>query len=744
MAPARYRFGPYEYDAQAGILRKQGLRLKLQRKPLSVLEALLERPGETVRRFDLHARLWPQDTFVDFDQGLNVAIKKLRNALCDSADEPRYVETVQGYGYRFIATVETSQPGNVGADRSVALSNNSVTADIGVPTHGEGASKEWDIRSSFFRLPVWSRRSRRSALFASAAVVLIALVMWIWTFRSNSNTTPVRSVITLPPEIRLSPLGDDSGISISPDGTKAVFSVVGEDGRVTLWLRRMEALEAQRLPGTEEGTFPFWSPDGNKLAFFTRDTLKRLNLADGGISTICDAEAGRGGTWSQNNVILFAPSTRGPIYKVSADGGSPLPVTSVDGTKYSSHRWPEFLPDGTHFVFLAASHEGAFTPSALFLGSLDNDAPQFLTQADSNARAVSGSLLFVVSGKLISQPLDMRRHSLEAHASIVAEGVKYFGGLWYAPFSATPVALLYRPTEESPSGQTIAWFDNTGKRLKNFSRPGPYFSASLSPDGNSVATVCGDPDMNICIVRLDGTITRLTDLPINCCVAWSPDSSKIAYNVHRRPSEYGIAIKSLNTPAPEVQKLVSSTESIQPQSWHPDSQHLLIAKQQIGTGHWSLAALDLRTDSVRSYLPHVSSGAQARFSPDGNWVAYESSESGTQEIYISSYPVPTIKYLVTHSGGAVPRWSGDGHELHYLGSAQMLYSVSISEMAGRLLIGQPRRLFRPLLLPFPQDEYSFDVDRTGAHFVISTTESMDRYELVLATNWNTRTTSHPQ
>jgi len=727
MAPARYRFGPYEYDSHAGILRKQGLRIKLQRKPQSVLKALLERPGETVSRVDLHARLWPEDTFVDFDQGLNVAIKKVRDALCDSADEPLYVETVSGFGYRFVARLDLDER-DIGGSEAIKVvpSNGSAVPQINRPPRQQEVAETSGLRN-------WLERS---SVVLGSVLALIALAIWVSSVRSNKNLTPVKSVITLPPEIRLSTVGDDSGIAISPDGTRAVFSAVGEDGRVTLWLRRMESLEPQRLPGTEGGQFPFWSPDGNKVAFFASDRLKRSNLTDSSVVTICDAESGRGGSWSRDDVILFASGTRGPIYRVSAAGGNPRPVTSLDGAKYSSHRWPEFLADGKHFVFLAASHESASTPSVLYLGSLDGDTPQFLTQADSNAKPVGSSLLFVASGKLISQSFDMKRHSLKPHASIVAEGVKYFGGLWYACFTATANVLLYRPAEEIASGQTIAWFDSTGKLLKNLIRPGPYFSASLAPDGSAVATVCGDPDMNICVIRPDGAVTKLTDAPINCCVAWAPDSGQIAYSIHRGPSRYGIAIKSVNSPAPEVQKLVSSIESGQPVSWHPDGQHLLISREESAAGRWSLMVLDLLANSVHSYLPRVSSAAQARFSPNGNWVAYESSESGVEQIYISSYPVPTIQYRVTSSGGIAPHWRGDGRELYYLGPGQTLSTVSVSEGDGRLQFGQPRRLFRPLLLPFPRDKYSFDVDRAGTRFLIDTTGVIGRYELVLGTNWN--------
>ncbi len=737
MFSARYKFGAYLFIPQTGDLTKHGLPLKVQRKPQQILQALLEHPGETVSRHELHARLWQSDTFVDFDQGLNVAIKKLRDALCDSAEQPRWVETVSGSGYRFIGTVEALDEAPLSVPVAAALDDKA--SSVGTrPVQQIETKPDWataptgQAASDSARFGRPGKVHARWVAVASAALLLAAFVAGLTVVRPGPKPKPLRASIAFPDDVALVASGDNAGLALSPDGTRLVFSAAGPDGQTILWSRLMESLAAERIPGTEGGSFPFWSPDGASLGFFAGGELKRLNLAGGTIIAVCGAPNGRGGTWSRDNIILFAPDVRSPIHEVAANGGKPVPLTTLAGGQFTTHRWPVLLPDGKHFVFMAANHDLLSNPAAIYLGSLDGGEPKFLTDAESNAIPISDALLFVSGNKLMSRHLDVRTATLQANATIVAEAVERDSGMWYANFTATPAALLYRPGLDATSGHVLSWFDSDGHRIRDGER-GPYFSLSLAPNGTMVAVVCGDPDMNICLVREDGAVTRITDAPINYPPAWSPDSSKVAYGTHRHQGRYEIVVRSLASGSPE-RVIMHSASGLSANSWHPDGQHLLVSRDDGGKGE--LLVLDERSGEVRNYLPRTPGLLNGQISPDGQWIAYQSRNSGSDEVYISSYPAPAITYRVTTTGGAGPRWRGDSRELYLLGPAKTLYAVTITPESGGLKIGGPHPLFQPPMLPSPWDQWSFDVNRAGTRFVIATVGDENRSQLVLVIGWN--------
>jgi DNA-binding winged helix-turn-helix (wHTH) protein len=266
MASPQYTFGAYTFNPTTGELRKHDISVKLQRKPQQVLVALLERAGEPVSRPELHVRLWHGDTFVDFEQGLNVAVKKLRDALCDSADEPRYVQTVPGIGYRFIGQLEgvpaaIQQP--AAAPVTVSASAPAVSAEFEKPN---------------LSTMNWTRRFRASVALISAAVLAIALFAASSSLR-HGHAKPMRVTLSFEPDVRMVTIGDEAGLALSPDGRRVVFSAMDASGRTKLWLRRLDVLQPEPLPGTESGSFPFWAPTGDKLGFFADAKLKWLDLA---------------------------------------------------------------------------------------------------------------------------------------------------------------------------------------------------------------------------------------------------------------------------------------------------------------------------------------------------------------------------------------------------------------------------------------------------------------------------------
>lgn len=735
-----YRFAEFELLPSTGELRTNGSCVRLQEKPLRLLLALVESPQHLVTRDQLRERMWNSDTFVDYELGINVAIKKVRDALGDSAESPRFIETVPRRGYRFLAPVEMSSkepvPSGIGSPHSLGgtkngngVGNQAESGSTLSPRPQSTSSTEATVVGQTPPPFVIARRIPVAPLLAAVAVlVLVALGLVNW----RRAASPLRAVITFPPELRLMPAGEGLGLAISPDGTQLVFSAVGPENHPKLWLRRLASLTPEAIPGTEDATFPFWSPDGENIGFFAGRALKRLNLADHSVRALCAIETGRGGTWSRQGVILLSSGTRGPIYKINAEGGLPAPVTTLNETHYTSHRWPEFLHDGKHFVYLAVNHEKSSSPGAIFLGSLEAEPERLLGESDSNAVPVSGSLLFLSHGKLIAQSLDLEKRVVDSRANIIAEGVGYDPGSWYGSFVATATELVHRPRQEKSENETVAWFARTGNKLRDAGPPGQYREVRLSPDGRTIAVACGDPARNICLIHGDGTVTQVTRDGINGFPVWSSDSMFFSYYVHRGDRDSGIAIKPLDEKTPGRMLMISLDTGLI--SLHPDNRHALLARDN-GTGSYQYFILDLTSRRVTPYLIRDGGLSEARFSPDGRFVAYSKLLNGRGQIHIASYPLPSQDYTLTGLMGRGPKWRGDGRELYFLGPEDDLYAVPVIEAGGRLSFGVPQKLFHPPIPAAPWDVDSFDVSPDGARFVMITTRAEEPSQFVLTTNW---------
>jgi dipeptidyl aminopeptidase/acylaminoacyl peptidase len=249
----------------------------------------------------------------------------------------------------------------------------------------------------------------------------------------------VRATIAAPPGARFNFSGDFGGPpALSPDGRRLAFVATDGSGRRRLWVRPLDTVEARAIPGADDATFPFWSPDGRAVGFFMGGKLKRVDVDEGAVLTLCDAPSGRGGTWSAGNVILFTPSVRDGIYQVSASGGEPQAVTRVDRARHTSHRWPEVLPDGRSFVYLAVPRDPAQRDeSAIFIASLDGGAPEPLVRSGTQASVVDGELLYVRDSTLVRQRLDRSRRKLAGEPTVVAQDVQHDPTIWRAVFSVS-------------------------------------------------------------------------------------------------------------------------------------------------------------------------------------------------------------------------------------------------------------------------------------------------------------------
>ena len=490
------------------------------------------------------------------------------------------------------------------------------------------------------------------------------------------------------------------------------------------------------LPGTEDGVTPFWSADSRSIGFFDSASrkLKKVDVSGGPPETVSDARvggvAGAGGTWNLQNVILFGQA--GGLFRVSAAGGVPTPVTTLDPSRQeTAHSFPQFLPDGRHFLFLASS--GRPENSAIYVGSLDSKDRTRVIAAQLKAEYVSsgsrGHLLFVRDRTLTKQPFDADTFRLTGDPSRVVETVDtisfgFSSGL--AAFSLSKTGVLAYRSGVSSSNSRLVWFDRGGKQLDVLGDEAVYGDVKLSPDGTQAAVSVQDQTTSD-IWRYDvarGNRTRFTFDPADeFAPVWSPDGSRIAFNSRRKGKLH--LYQKLSTGAGTEEVLLEDDESKFPASWSADGKSILYVGNADSADE-DLWVLPLSGDRKR--IPFVKTPFReigGQISPDGRWVAYASNEGGTFEVYVTPFSAPEIKWPVSTAGGRGPLWGRDGNELFFAGPpALTLTAVAVNGKGASFEIGEAKPLFD---LPIPMfagnsNTYRlrYDVTADGQRFLVNT------------------------
>jgi Tol biopolymer transport system component len=521
-------------------------------------------------------------------------------------------------------------------------------------------------------------RSGERLAWAVLAILLSAAAVISWFFAPGS-TTPVANELRF--EVGTPPTTDPLSLAISPDGRNLVFAA-DNDGRSKLWLHALNELSSRPLAGTDGGFYPFWSPDGRSIGFFSGGKLNRLDLEGGLVRPITNAPNPVGGSWGRDGAILFAPNFTGPIFRVAATGGAVAQVTRTD-ENHSSHRFPLLLPDGRHFLYYVPGGEAS---RGVYVASLDGGSDtRLLGDADAPAVFVPPRrLIFVSAGKLLAQPFDPQTRTLSGTPSPVADQVVAVGDSSQAGLSASAAgALVYRSGAGKGQRQLI-WFDRAGKPIGTAADPDDagVEEPSISPDGRHVGisrTVNGNTD--VWMVDLDRRLLiRFTyDGAAEAVPIWSPDGTKVVFNSNRG-GRFNLYLKAASGSG--VEDLLLRTEQNKaPVDWSPDGRHILFRSPSLSTG-FDLWALPL--EGKPQAFPVVQTMFEERdgqFSPDGNWIAYQSNESGRMEIFIQSFPGPGGKIQVSTGGGAQVRWRKDGRELFYIALDGKLMAVPIRPSA---------------------------------------------------------------
>ena len=579
-----------------------------------------------------------------------------------------------------------------------------------------------DVSTTQSAAPPAVSRPQRHWIGMVAAVLLLGALALLYTYRTIRRTQPARQdfAIPVPNEV--------SHLAISSDGKWLAFVSPGETGLPKVHVQRIGSTTVRALSGSEGASYPFWSPDDSYVAFFAHNRMQKVAIAGGEPQTITAVGGNpRGGSWGSKGVILYARDANGPLWRVNVDGTGAASLTDkLLQPGNASHRWPCFLPDGDHFLMLAADfgEEKDKASNGIVLSSLSKLEGNSLIFAKSSVGFANGHVYFVnADGSLVAAKLDLSAGKIEGAPKVVASQVASAPSTLYAAFTISDNATVVYSTNSTPSQSQLTWFDESGKELGPIGAAGVLANPAISPDGKRVAFDSEDFKANkvdVWITDLErGSSSRFTFDPVEeTTPVWSRDGSIIAY---RNGFQADLHLKKANGLERDhaLPPLASLTDDLIPNAWAPGDREVLCTFQPDKRNYRLML---VPVDGSKSRFLSNASGNQTngQFSPDGKWVAYASDESGNWEIYVTNYPGAAGKWQVSRSGGSEPRWSGDGKAIFYIGPEQMLTRVEVSG-GDSFSAAVPRPLF-PIHTRAPissTDVFNYDVSRDGKRFLVN-------------------------
>ena len=565
-------------------------------------------------------------------------------------------------------------------------------------------------------------RERTAWILAGGASVLALALMGFMVVNRPAKPEQLRFLIPAPPEVRIM-----NTPKVSPNGKFIAYNATDSTGTSMIWVRPLGSLVAQTLPGTQNAQRPFWSPDSRYLGFMADFKLKKIAIDGGPPQTLCTSASNGDGAWSQQGTILFDGSSSDSIRMVSAAGGTPVPITKIDYARgETGNAWPQFLPDGRHFLFLGLTQSA--DDAVLKVGDIQTGKVQVIARgAYTRMQYVPpGYILSVRDRALLAQPFDPGRFKFKGDAFPIADDVAAGGGdATNAEYSASDNGVLV--FRGGLSGLTrLVWVDRSGHEIRQVGDPGNYSAQTVSPDGNRVAvelSTNGPPDIWV-LDASRGVSTRFTFDPADeGWPVWSPTGDKlIYYSLH--PGRSGMYIKDASGARPES-LLLAVTPSDPPTSaadWSKDGRYLACLRNSPKTS-WDVYIMPtapgakpypLIATTYREWGP--------RFSPDGHWLAYSSNESGRRELYVVPFPGGGGKWQVSTQGGGDAEWRSDGKELFFVSGGGRLMSVDVQSNGTSLQLGIPKVILTGLSMDGNQIGHNYAVSADGQRFLIRTSE----------------------
>ncbi|MDH3217220.1 MAG: protein kinase [Candidatus Krumholzibacteria bacterium] len=577
------------------------------------------------------------------------------------------------------------------------------------------------------------RTGAMTAWIVAGVLAITTAVCAIAFLQKSPEPTPVLRTSILPPEkVRFNLRGIHPGpVVISPQGERVVYTGRAAGGASLLYVRELEAVDSRALPGTDDAGYPFWSPDGRSVGFFAGGKLKRIDIAGGPPLTLCEAPVGKGGGWNRDGTIVFAPSFNTVLHRVSDVGGRSTPITDLRTDEgENSHRFPQFLPDGDRLIYFARVGSEA---SVIRTASLSGGEDKEILRANSNAVYASGHLLFLRQTTLMAQPFDPAKLEFTGDPAPIADPVRFIPAAMCGIFDASENGMLVYQSGLSIPGAQLVWRDLSGKELGRLGDIVQQDSPRVSPDGKFVAVdvfdlAGGTGDIWIFDVGR-GVRTRFTFDPASDEDAvWSPDANRIAF-ASGRDNRSQLFIKNVGgasneEPLIETEGLAFATD------WTRDGRFIVyFVNDSTNTGNiWAVPA-----DGAGEPFQVVGTKYgeyNGTVSGDGNWIAYISDESGSFEVYVTSFPAAGRKWQISSGGGFQPNWDPSGRGIYYFGADNTFYFVKTEQDANMFAIGKTTPLFES------NAEISYDLTPDGERLLIL--EDADEgsiWPLTLVTSW---------
>lgn len=680
------RFGPFELDLRTKELRKGSARLKVPDQSIQILEALLEQAGELVTREQLRDRLWPSATYVDFDRGLNAAVRRLRDALGDDADTPIYIETLPRRGYRFVGPVDGPQESaapealvHTIARGAAPPSLDTPANSSAVPTARPAAFRSWTLRSPLL-------------VSSGAAAGVFATLLWHASggHVAHRADPPTRFEIRLDPDLQLV-----SPPALSHDGRRIVYAARDAAHVTRVYLRALDKTDAVPLPGTDGGRFPFLSPDGGSIGFLRQGILERMTLPAGAATTIWINPYRTGffcgASWGADDSIVFATNYNVRLRRVPAGGGPVEAVTTqMSASDDVGHLWPQQLPGGRGILF-TTSGRAESEPFKISVQAAGERLPRDLVDVGRMARFVPpGHLVYSVASTLMVAPFDLPSLRITGAAVPMPEqvlGIRLTGSSF---FDISPSGtLVYAEGRELVPHSTPVWVDATGSRdaFQNPLSDAWHLDPTASPTYEQVAfSVIHGVRQDIWLYDLRrSTWTRLTTTPAGMAPVWM-DNGRLAFTSRGEAALDLFSIAADGSGTPEL--LLASGHDKYASSWSPRAKLLAFMEQSDST-NWDISLLDLSGEPRREvFLNTRFQEGAPDLSPDGRWLAYESDESGRMEVYVRPVRHAGGRWAISTQGGAAPRWSPDGRRLFYIGMTQLM-AVPVSTDRDEFVPGAP-------------------------------------------------------
>jgi len=574
-------------------------------------------------------------------------------------------------------------------------------------------------------VPVSARSKRREQLaWTVAAMLAIAAVLLAIGYirRAPAPLRVLHATILAPEKLSYEPFS----FALSPDGSKLAFVTSNPEQGAQLWVRSLNSPSAQPLAGTEDASFPFWSPDSRYIGFFAAGKLKTVEASGGAVLSLADAPLGRGGSWGPDGTILFAPAASSAIFRIPASGGSAKEATTLNESTPTLQRWPSFLPDGPHFIFWALT----INNGGLYLGSLDSPQVTQIVQSPVRAQYVDGRLLYIRDGNLMAQEFDLKKPGLVGEPVSIAEQVA-LDDRGAAAFSLSADGKLAF-IGGGGSAAILGIYDRAGKQVTAIDS-GTFVTGYFSPDGKKVAASRNNPGKGMEIMLYDlvrSTKTQFTfaqsrdDDPV-----WSPDGNTIIFD-SARGGKTDLYTRPANGGQAEQRFYHDETDKY-PTSWSGDGKY--VAYEDLSGRDIHIWAIPMVGGEHKPFavLQEKYATRQPTISPDGKWLAYFSNEYGKWQVYITSFPKPGGKFMV--GDGVAPAWRRDSKELFYVNSSNRIVSVDVTARGDSLELGQPK-----VLKQLPLDSGNvFHVSGDGQRFLMAIPPQHEVSTLSLVVNWQT-------